>query len=251
MLRLALRSLRARKLRATLIGVAIMLGTAMISGTYILTDQITGAFDTIFEKANDGVDVIIGRRQEFTPQQTQPGPISEDLVATVQAIDGVSAAEGLVQDLGTPVVDGKPISSQQAPAFVFSTPSERFQTNQVVAGRFPVASGELALEISIADREKLSIGRKMGIQTRTGLKPVTLVGTFRFGESDGIGGAILSAVTREDAQEMVQPTRAGQLHRRRGGAGYQRRHGETAHQRRRARRRHRGDRRRECQSPGG
>jgi putative ABC transport system permease protein len=199
-LRIALRSLRARKLRAALIGVAIMLGTAMISGTYILTDQITGAFDEIFERANEGVDVILGREEEFTPQQTQVGPISEELVDTVRAVDGVAAAEGLVQDQGVPVVDGEPISSQGAPSFVFSTPTERFQTNQLVAGRFPTASGEAAIEIGIADREKLRVGQQLGLQTRTGLKPITLVGTFRFGEANGIGGAILTAITLEDAQ---------------------------------------------------
>ena len=48
MFKLALRNILSRKLRFALTAIAIMLGTAMMSGTYVLTDQITGAFDQIF-----------------------------------------------------------------------------------------------------------------------------------------------------------------------------------------------------------
>jgi len=51
MTRLALRSLLSRRLRTTLTIVAILLGVAMISGTYVLTDQITNGFNTIFNTA--------------------------------------------------------------------------------------------------------------------------------------------------------------------------------------------------------
>ena len=42
MVRLAWRSLTAHKLRTLLTTLAILLGVAMISGTYVLTDQIDG-----------------------------------------------------------------------------------------------------------------------------------------------------------------------------------------------------------------
>ena len=48
MIRLALRSLASRRLRTALTIVAILLGVAMISGTYVLTDQIHNAFNDIF-----------------------------------------------------------------------------------------------------------------------------------------------------------------------------------------------------------
>ena len=48
MIRVALRGLLGRKLRATLTAVAIVLGVAMVSGTYVLTDSIDRAFDNIF-----------------------------------------------------------------------------------------------------------------------------------------------------------------------------------------------------------
>jgi len=48
MVRLIVRGLLARKLRTILTSVAIILGVAIVAGTFILTDQINSAFDDIF-----------------------------------------------------------------------------------------------------------------------------------------------------------------------------------------------------------
>ena len=47
----AFSGLLGRKLRAALTAIAIVLGVAMISGTYVLTDTIDQAFDTIFSES--------------------------------------------------------------------------------------------------------------------------------------------------------------------------------------------------------
>ncbi len=202
MLRIALRNLRGRKLRFALTGLAIVLGTAMISGTFVLTDQITGAFDEIFAKANKGVDVILTKQQAFDSEQgTAPGPLSESLVATVQGVEGVALAEGLVDAQGSLVVDGDFVSSSGgAPTIVVSTPSERFRSSDVVEGAFPSTDGQIAVDVGLADRENLSVGQRVGLTTRVGVRPVTVVGTFRFAESDAIGGATITAITLADAQ---------------------------------------------------
>ena len=43
MIRLIIRGLLARKLRTILTSIAVVLGVAMVAGTFILTDQITSA----------------------------------------------------------------------------------------------------------------------------------------------------------------------------------------------------------------
>ena len=48
---LTLRGLFARKARALLTGLAVLLGVAMISGTYVFTDTINSSFERIFESA--------------------------------------------------------------------------------------------------------------------------------------------------------------------------------------------------------
>ena len=63
---LALQSLVSRKLRTALTAVAIVLGVAMIAGTYVQTDQIRTAFNEIEQTANAGVDVRIAPKTAFT-----------------------------------------------------------------------------------------------------------------------------------------------------------------------------------------
>ncbi len=201
MLTFALRGLATRKLRSVLTGIAILLGAAMISGTFVLTDQVSGAFDDIFAKANAGTDVILTRRTSFDTQSAQPGPLPESLVETVRKVDGVDLAEGQVAALGSLVVDGEYLApSGGAPPLVFSSPSERFNSNELVDGAFPARSGEVAIDKSLADREDLEVGRRVGITTQIGVQPVVIAGIFRFGDADSIGGATLTAVTFEDAQ---------------------------------------------------
>jgi putative ABC transport system permease protein len=206
----ALKALRARKLRAVLTGVAILLGTAMIAGTFILTDQVSGAFDDIFKKANQGTDVILTQKTAFDSQQQQPGPLPESLVATVNAVPGVAIAEGQIGGLGALVVDGKYVGpTTGAPPLVFSTPSDRFNSNTIVAGTFPAKHGDVAIDKGLADREKLTVGQKVGLTTRIGQQPVTITGIFKFGDANSIGGATLTAITLADAQDWYD--RKGQV----------------------------------------
>lgn len=210
MLRFTLRSLGAHKLRFALTGIAILLGAAMISGTFVLTDQISGAFDDIFEKANEGTDVILTQKTTFETQQQQPGPLPESLVDTVREVPGVALAEGQIGALGSLVIDGEYIAPVGgAPPLVFSTPSERFNSNELIAGEFPRERGEIAVDKSMADREGLEVGQQVGLTTRIGVQPAVLSGIFRFGDADSIGGATLTAVTFEDAQAWYD--REGQV----------------------------------------
>ena len=62
MLRLTLASLRARPLRALLTALSIVLGVAMISGTFVVTGQINRAFSEIFDAVNVKNDVTIELR---------------------------------------------------------------------------------------------------------------------------------------------------------------------------------------------
>jgi putative ABC transport system permease protein len=62
---LALRGLASRKLRAALTALAIMLGVAMVAGTFMLKGSVDKAFDDIFAEANAGIDVTIQPKSAF------------------------------------------------------------------------------------------------------------------------------------------------------------------------------------------
>jgi putative ABC transport system permease protein len=139
---LTLRGLLARKTRALLTGLAVLLGVAMISGTYVFTDTINSSFDKVFETANEGVDVVVSGRSDF---DTDQGPVTkevpESVVERVQQVPGVLVAAGSVEDFATIFkANGDQVKTGGAPPLLFSRPPERFDPLDYVEGEPPARS---------------------------------------------------------------------------------------------------------------
>ncbi len=202
MSRLVLRGLLARKLRTILTSIAIVLGVAMVAGTFILTDQINAAFDDIFETGNSKIDVVVSRATEFDTFEDALPPLPESTVAEVARVDGVEHAEGQIQASGQLVVDGEIVESEGgAPAIVVSNVDESINPNVPLEGRLPENPGEIAVIKDTADKEDLEVGEGgIALATKTGTQPVSLVGIFRYGDVESIGGATVVLTTFADAQ---------------------------------------------------
>ena len=65
MTRIALKSLAARRLRTALTALAIVLGVAMVSGAFTITDTMRGAADSLSSAAYDGTDAVVTARTAF------------------------------------------------------------------------------------------------------------------------------------------------------------------------------------------
>src|SRR4029079_13002662 len=92
MTQVALKGLAGRKLRAALTAVAIVLGVAMVSGTFILTDTINRAFDSIITQSYQNTDAVITGKVAFTnsDSSTLATPsFPEDVLAKVRAVPDV------------------------------------------------------------------------------------------------------------------------------------------------------------------
>jgi putative ABC transport system permease protein len=68
----ALKGLLGRKLRSILTGLAIVLGVAMISGTFILTDTINKAFTNVFSVSYRHSDAIVSGKQFVSQANSIP-----------------------------------------------------------------------------------------------------------------------------------------------------------------------------------
>ena len=91
----ALRALWGRKLRTFLTAFAIVLGVATVSGTYVLTDSIKSAFDSIFQSVYRNTDAVVTGRSAVSPDATSNLPsFDQALLAKVRALPGVAAAIG-------------------------------------------------------------------------------------------------------------------------------------------------------------
>ena len=83
MVRVALRGMLGRKLRTALTALAIVLGVAMVTGTYILTDSINRAFSGIFTEVYRGTDATVTGKSAFdlsSGSNSIPPPFDETLL---------------------------------------------------------------------------------------------------------------------------------------------------------------------------
>src|SRR5688572_33407165 len=106
MLKVGLRGVFARKLRAFLTALAVFLGVALMTGTYVLTDTFTNSFGQIFSESNQGVDVAVVP-QEIVESESgaQPPPLPARLLDEVQEVDGVAEAAGGIFAQGVALID--------------------------------------------------------------------------------------------------------------------------------------------------
>ncbi len=206
---LAIRSMAQRKLRSALTALAILLGVAMIAGTYVQTDQIKSAFEAITQTANQGVDAVISPRESFGGVAAQQDPIDEELVGRVRAVGGVSLAQGELMEAGALVVGGKSTASDYAPSMIMSDVGAPFDPMHVVRGRMPEHPNEVAVNAKLADDQHLQLGLRAGVTTRTGVQPVRVVGVFNYGDVSSIGGATIVVASLNDVQRWFQ--RAGEV----------------------------------------
>jgi putative ABC transport system permease protein len=110
--RVVVRGLLARKTRLGLVAVAVMLGVAFVSGTFVLTDTLERSLSVLFAQSTEGVDVTVRAEVPFdgSPRELVP----ESLLATVGAVDGVQAAQGHVEGYAQVVGGGRPSGGAQA-----------------------------------------------------------------------------------------------------------------------------------------
>ncbi len=197
---LVLRGMLERRLRSVLTAVAVVLGVAMIAGTYVQTDAISHAFGTIEDTAYKGVAATVTPRTAFRSQYAEPRPFSASLADRIRALPGVARAEGQLGEMGQLVVRGKSVNSTFAPSLVISSVRAPFNQVRAVHGRLPAAAGEVAIDTHTAASEGVSVGDTVGVAARMGMQRVRVVGTLSFGGGTSIGGATLIYAPLADVQ---------------------------------------------------
>jgi putative ABC transport system permease protein len=211
MLGVALKSLLGRKLRTALTAFAIVLGVATVSGTYVLTDSIDKAFDSIFTGAREGSNVVISGKSAFELGEdggvTEPA-FDQSLLEKVRALPGVSQAEGSVdgeaQIIGR---DGKALVYGGAPNLGFSiaNPESPFNPLSLVAGSWPAAR-EVVIDKATAGKEDIEIGDIVGVQAEGPVQRLNVSGLVKFGSVSTIGGATLAGFDLDTAQKLFGQT---------------------------------------------
>jgi putative ABC transport system permease protein len=208
--RVALAGLAGRKLRAALTAIAIVLGVAMVSGTYILTDTIQSAFSTVFTQANKNSDAVVsGKSAIGNDNNSNNSPSTPSLPASllprVQALPQVAEASGGISDSAQLVGhNGKVISRGGAPGLAFSyTPAgQRFNPLTLTNGTWPNGPNAIAIDADTASKDNFSIGDQIGVVARGPVQRFRIVGTVKFAGVSSLGGATMSIFSLPTAQRI-------------------------------------------------
>jgi putative ABC transport system permease protein len=203
----ALRGLLGRKLRTALTAIAIVLGVATVSGTYVLTDSINNAFHSIFFETRSGSDAVISGKSAFdlTDDSGVEAPaFDEALLQDVRAVPDVAAADGQVNGTAQLIgADGKAVVYGGAPNLGFSIANgaSRFNPLKLVSGGWPGAN-EVVIDKSTASKEHFQLGQTIGVQANGPVERLRVSGIVKFGSVSTIGGATLAGFDLPTAQHL-------------------------------------------------
>jgi putative ABC transport system permease protein len=204
MSKLVLRGFAQRKVRALLTGIAIVLGVALMAGTYILTDTINHAFAEVFGNAYRHKAVVVSARETLGKgSESQTYPISAATLARVRSVSGVAAASGDVSTRATLLTTGGKRISSAAPSLVAAVQPPRFESFTAVQGHLPNAANEMAIDQATAKREHLRVGEQLVIAGAAPARRYMIVGIAKFAGSESFGGTSIALLLPAQAQYVA------------------------------------------------
>ncbi len=209
MVRFALKGLGTRKLRTGLTAIAIVLGVAMVTGTYILTDSIKGAFSGIFTEVYRGTDATVTGQSAFDLSNqgtTTAPPFAESLLADVRKLPSVAEAVGGVGGEAHLIgKNGKVITFGGAPNLGFSVDPRNpdLSVLTLVDGTWP-GRNEVVIDRSTAGKKDLNVGDEIKVQANGPALAMRISGLVKFGGAASLGGATLAGFDLPTAQVLFQ-----------------------------------------------
>ena len=212
MRRVALRGLWWRRGRAVLTACAVVLGVAMVSGTFILTDTINKAFDTIFQDSYSKTSAVISGREVVKDAASGNATVPASLLARVRADSKVAAATGAVFNLSgtsdsTKLIgaNGKRLGSSQNGqfGFGFDPKAERFNPLSLTDGRWAAGPGQVVIDKATATNNGYAVGDRIGVAARGPVRQYTITGIARYGTVNSIGGATIAVFDVPTAQALL------------------------------------------------
>ena len=103
--------------------------------------------------------------------------------------------------------DGESIDTGGAPSFAFGIDTapeyERFNPLNLVDGRWPSGSEEVAIDEGVADDESLAVGDRIGVAAVGPAREYEVVGIAKYGDVSSLGGATFAIFDVPTAQALL------------------------------------------------
>ena len=216
MLRVALKGIAGRPVRALLTAIAIILGVAMISGTYILTDTINNGFNTIVTNSYKNADVVISGEAAFKNTNgngVETPTFPQSVLTKVKTLPDVEAAAGAVQSDTVKLIkkDGKVVDTGGAPSLGFSVDpnAQQFNPTQLTSGSWPHGGDQVVIDKATAANQGFAVGDPIRVQAVGPQRTFRISGIAELTGVGSIGGATFALFDLPTAQKVF--AKPGQL----------------------------------------
>ena len=211
MFRLAVKMTFARTGRLVLTSLAVILGTAFLSGTFVFRDTINQTFDRLFADVFRDVDAYVRSTTflelDFGGEQRAATPVA--VLDAVRNVEGVTSATGDIQAFARVIgKDGTPLGSEGngPPTFGGIASSDSAGLWSITSGRLPVGPNEVILDKATADNGAFVVGDSVRVVAVRGAREFTLVGIASYGDISSPGGATFALFDQPTASEfLLQP----------------------------------------------
>ena len=208
---LAVKMTLARTGRLVLTSLAVILGTAFLSGTFVFRDTINQTFDRLFADVFRDVNAYVRSTTflelDFGGEQRAATPVS--VLETVRGVAGVTSATGDIQAFARVIgKDGEPLGSEGngPPTFGGIASSDSAGLWSITDGRLPVGSNEVVLDKATADNGDFVVGDNVRVVAVRGTREFTMVGIASYGDISSPGGATFALFDQPTASEfLLQP----------------------------------------------
>ncbi|MEQ1873661.1 MAG: FtsX-like permease family protein [Ilumatobacteraceae bacterium] len=205
MFKLSLKNIWSRKGRMVLTALAVIAGTAFLSGVFVFTDTINGSFTRMFADAFKGTDgyvrssnVVEGDFGEETRDR-----IDLAVVDVVAAVPGVTETDGYVFGFAPVAFEGKVLGQDGPPKFGASWTDSEGSPWTLYAGRAPVGPGEVVLDRASSKTAGVEVGDIVSVTSLGQPRNFAVVGIALFAGNDTSGGASWALFDLPVAQQMV------------------------------------------------
>lgn len=217
--KVSLRNVAAHKLRLALTVLAVVLGTAFLSGALMFTNMLSATFDSAVDTALEDVDAVV---------RPTEGSIDMDTFNAVKETEGVDRVNVFVD---VPVVvarqDEIAIQTQLGTSRLMPFYSEDEAVGRaplLIDGSAPTATGDIAVNANGAQKYGIEMGEKLIVVDKDGRNEFTVTGLYedplaqetslvmRVGEQAYLDvyrdGASVPAVTVDGGQGVVDRLKA-------------------------------------------
>ena len=191
MSKVSMRNIRSHKLRFFLTILSVVLGTAFIAGSFMFTNSLSSAFDSIVQSSYQNVDAVASTKKDSNEaiddefrQQLSADPRVEDFnissgVQIVAADDENNTFEGN---------GGAPTAVQT----YYPDDQQIGAVTPIVEGRAPHGAEEVVVNQSAAERMGIEVGDRISLIDPSKPTKVTVVGIYSLDmEVGGYFGALM------------------------------------------------------------